>query len=527
MKFKVLTLIGMLAAGSGSAAVVFVDNFALSPAVQYNVDPTTSSSVTTSDASVLGGTRQVSVANPLPKSSAFLIQLFGFDPNTFNLAYGGPANYFAFSAPKNLVPVALSLTYPNVGNLQSPNQEVFKITIQDIDLAASVTLTVTDSSGGVSSATSAVSPGASVIQVPFASFTGNASFSSAASLVVTFNITTSTDMALSSIVTDGPPVPNVCPETQPDTIDVAKGGTVNRLANGGTTVIANDSDPDGSFLATSLVIPPTHGTARISADGTFVYIHNGNGATSDAFTYQILDADGCPALGLVTVTIRQNECPVVVGESIEVVAGGVVMSLPSLETSLLNNDSDPDNDRLYIELLTAPSHGTVTINANGTFQYTHDGGESLTDMFSYMVRDRSNPSLGCAVPGVVNVSVVPCSECLGKISQLTFLYQGSTSVRLAATCVNGGGRNNTTAMVYNGIVQPGQVFVVDNSANTDYREGFIGTLGTELKFVVNGVALTNSLHTSCSVPVGFGTIYGDFMVVAGYSKLGGAICPLE
>ena len=42
-------------------------------------------------------------------------------------------------------------------------------------------------------------------------------------------------------------------------------------------------------------------------------------------------------------------------------------------TSVLKNDSDPEGDALTAVKVTNPSRGTVTLNANGTFLYTHDG----------------------------------------------------------------------------------------------------------------------------------------------------------
>src|SRR5262249_10921186 len=46
------------------------------------------------------------------------------------------------------------------------------------------------------------------------------------------------------------------------------------------------------------------------------------------------------------------------------------------------NDSDPDGDPLTAVLVTGPSHGTLTLNANGSFTYVpaanYNGGGSFT-----------------------------------------------------------------------------------------------------------------------------------------------------
>ena len=56
-------------------------------------------------------------------------------------------------------------------------------------------------------------------------------------------------------------------------------------------------------------------------------------------------------------------------------------------TSVLANDSDPDGDAITAVKITNPSRGTVTLNANGTFLYTHDGSNESTDSFTYSAND--------------------------------------------------------------------------------------------------------------------------------------------
>src|SRR5262249_22215934 len=65
--------------------------------------------------------------------------------------------------------------------------------------------------------------------------------------------------------------------------------------------------------------------------------------------------------------------------------------------SLLANDTDPDGDRLTAALAAGPSHGTLTLNANGTFLYTPAPGFVGDDAFSYRASDgfvSSRPALG-------------------------------------------------------------------------------------------------------------------------------------
>ncbi|MEI2419100.1 Ig-like domain-containing protein, partial [Arthrospira platensis SPKY2] len=70
----------------------------------------------------------------------------------------------------------------------------------------------------------------------------------------------------------------------------------------------------------------------------------------------------------------------------------------SVIIDVLSNDRDNDGT-LMVETLTVvnqPSHGTVTINENGTITYTHDGSSTSIDSFTYTVEDDdgaiSNPA---------------------------------------------------------------------------------------------------------------------------------------
>ncbi len=115
-----------------------------------------------------------------------------------------------------------------------------------------------------------------------------------------------------------------------------------------------------------------------------------------------------------------------------------------------------------------------------------------------------------------------CS-CQGKVSELTLRYQGSRpDARVRVFARRGRQRN---ALAFNGIVQPGGTFLVEAPPNAP-NNGFAGTLGTEIKIFVDG-HLNARIHTSCSQPVGPGLVSGDFLVVGGFSKRGGRLCPVQ
>ncbi|UPQ76978.1 Ig-like domain-containing protein [Chryseobacterium nepalense] len=64
----------------------------------------------------------------------------------------------------------------------------------------------------------------------------------------------------------------------------------------------------------------------------------------------------------------------------------------SVTIPVLDNDYDADNDALTVIKKSNPSHGSVILNSNGTFKYTHDGSANLEDSFTYCVNDGRDDS---------------------------------------------------------------------------------------------------------------------------------------
>ena len=75
---------------------------------------------------------------------------------------------------------------------------------------------------------------------------------------------------------------------------------------------------------------------------------------------------------------------------------------------VLANDSDPDKDPITAQLVRAPTHGTLALNANGSFTYTPTGDFTGTDNFQYHARDASsNSNTATATITVTSPNVAP------------------------------------------------------------------------------------------------------------------------
>jgi gliding motility-associated-like protein len=172
----------------------------------------------------------------------------------------------------------------------------------------------------------------------------------------------------------------------------------------GTTVLSNDTDPDGNALSatTTAITLPANGSLTLNTNGTYSYIPNTNFNGSDSFVYEVCD-NGTPILcntATVTITINAvNDPPLALNDNY---SGNE--DSPLIGTSLLLNDSDPESGLLVVNTIpvTLPANGTLTINLNGTFLYTPNLNFNGSDSFTYQVCDAGIP-VGCSFANAIIV----------------------------------------------------------------------------------------------------------------------------
>src|SRR6266498_2508431 len=169
-------------------------------------------------------------------------------------------------------------------------------------------------------------------------------------------------------------------------------------------VLANDTDIDGDLLTAALVTGPSHGSLSLNGNGSFTYTPADNYYGSDSFTYKASDGIVETAPATVSLTVRAvNDAPVAANDSY---ATDEDTTLTISAPGVLANDTDIEGNALTALLVTAPSHGALTLNSNGSFTYTPAANYSGPDSFTYKARDASSNSAAATV----NLTVRPVND---------------------------------------------------------------------------------------------------------------------
>jgi hypothetical protein len=150
--------------------------------------------------------------------------------------------------------------------------------------------------------------------------------------------------------------------------------------NKSVTQVTGSGAPSAITGGGSATVTTAHGSVTQNADGTFVYTPNTGYSGPDSYTYQ-LTANG----GTGTATVRLNVRPKAIDDGVYTTPHNVTLNVPAL-TGMLANDLGTG---LTVTSNTAPSHGTVTANADGSFTYVPTNNYVGPDSFTYTITDSS------------------------------------------------------------------------------------------------------------------------------------------
>ncbi len=160
-------------------------------------------------------------------------------------------------------------------------------------------------------------------------------------------------------------------------------------------VLGNDLDADNDTLTVSAVTQPANGGTVTLQGGVVRFTPTANFNGSATFRYTVSDGNGGSAVGNVTVTVRPvNDVPVANALSISV----------DQDTTLNGavTGSDVDGQALTFAVVSGPSNGALTLNANGTFSYQPTAGFAGNDSFTFTASDGATTSPPATVSITVN-----------------------------------------------------------------------------------------------------------------------------
>ena len=192
-------------------------------------------------------------------------------------------------------------------------------------------------------------------------------------------------------------------------------------------VAVNDSDPDGDSFTVSVATEPSNGTVTLNADGSFTYVPNTDFYGTDTFTY--VANDGLLDSFEATVTIEVNVLPDVADDSYTVDEDATLTV--DADSGVLKNDSDTDDTSLTVTVVTEPSYGTLTLNADGSFEYTPNADYNGSDSFTYVANDGTDDSEEATVTITVDAvadSPVAAGDVYSVALDTTLTVNASTGV---------------------------------------------------------------------------------------------------
>ena len=167
-------------------------------------------------------------------------------------------------------------------------------------------------------------------------------------------------------------------------------------------VLANDTDANGDPLTASKNANPLHGTVTVNANGSFTYTPTTGYVGPDSFKYKASDGTAQSTAATVSITVTSsNAAPVATADSYST-AQNTALNVPA--PGVLSNDTDANGDPLTAAKITNPGHGSVTLNADGSFTYTPTTGYTGPDSFTYKASDGTAQSAAATVSITVNAA---------------------------------------------------------------------------------------------------------------------------
>jgi large repetitive protein len=258
-------------------------------------------------------------------------------------------------------------------------------------------------------------------------------------------------------------LPNVAPN--------ANAGTdlVVQLGAGATLDGAASNDPDSgptplSFQWTFVNVPVDSLLTEADLSGATTAAPSFTPDVEGFYLLRLDVSDG-DLMDVDQVQVKANVAPVAVDDAFTVDED---TSLNEPAPGVLGNDSDGTSDPLTAVLNTDVSHGTLTLNPNGSFTYTPDTDFQGTDSFTYRANDGTVNSTNLAL---VTITVAAVDDPPVAVDDVATVNEEALATTIAVlandTDVDGGAK--TILAVQNPSANGGTVLITNGGADLTYQ----------------------------------------------------------
>jgi VCBS repeat-containing protein len=264
---------------------------------------------------------------------------------------------------------------------------------------------------------------------------------------------------------------NLRPVGSPDSYSVYKGQTLS-----GTSVLANDSDPEADPMHAVLISGPSHSSSfTLNSDGTFSYTHDNGSSVTDSFTYAPADAIGNGNTTTVTITIEQ-----------------FITVTSTTPTSAATNVAR--NTSVVVNFSRAANVATVTTNTanttcSGTLQLSSDGFTTCVQMTATPVASNGNTTF----------TITPLTSLAGNTSYTLKVVSGGSGVKDTNNVALQS--NYTTSFTTKPAISVSSTSPVNSAVNVALNTSISVTFNTaanpsSITSITSGTACTSTIQLS-------------------------------
>lgn len=211
---------------------------------------------------------------------------------------------------------------------------------------------------------------------------------------------------------------------------------------------------------------------------------------SDSFIYRVTDADGAWAEAVVSLTVNPvNDAPVAEADGPFSTEENTTLNVAA--PGLLSNDTDVDGDDLAVDTtpVVGPSDGTLTLGADGSFQYVPNTDFTGQDTFEYQVSDGNGGTDTALV--TIDVNAATTSMHVGDLDGTAITERNNWRAEVTVAVVDANGNPVSGATVHGdwsgGYSEPGASATTDESGEAMLASGWIHKRNESTTFTVTKV----------------------------------------